>query len=218
MKYLIFFDINGTIIKRDERTDLPFTYAINKLLSLDNAMDNVDTSARSDKDVFIEVIAKKNLQFNEDLWQKFLILYEEQLNSFWDTDVWRENVDAIAFIKYVHEAGHLLSLITGELSIGAEYKLKKLGVWQYFKTGGFGEDGLKRFDIADQALEKAHHTFSESYDKMFVIGDTQLDILTARHLGAKIISITTGSHSKEKLLELKPDYIIDEFNEVKSIF
>lgn len=218
MKHLIFFDINGTIIKRDERTDLPFTYAINELLSSEDGMNGVDTSARSDKDVFMEVLEKKNIPFTEALWSDFLVLYENQLNAFWDTDVWRENVDACNFIKTLSEAGHLLSLITGELSIGAEYKLKKLGVWQYFKTGGFGEDGLRRFDIADQALNKALKVFKEPYDKLYVIGDTQLDILTARHLNATIISITTGSHSKEKLLELNPDYIIDEFKEITQLF
>jgi phosphoglycolate phosphatase-like HAD superfamily hydrolase len=218
MKYLIFFDINGTLIKRDSRTDLPFSHAVDKLLNLTNAMEGVDTSARSDQDVFMEVLDNHDLNYSDDLWEQFLVLYEDQLKLFWDTDVWRENVDACEFVKYVHEQGHYLSMITGELSIGAEYKLKKLGIWKYFKTGGFGEDGLKRFDIADSAYLKAKNIFEDDYDDLIVIGDTQLDIKTARHLKAKIISITTGSHSRDKLLELKPDYIIDEFKEIKAKF
>lgn len=211
MKYLIFFDINGTLIERDHRTDLPYTNAINNLLNVDNAMDGVDTSARSDQDVFIEVIGKYNIKYSETLWKAFLDLYKIQLECFKDSDVWRPNVDCIKFVEYLHNQGHLLTLITGELSIGAEYKLKKIGLWQYFRVGGFGEDGLKRFEIGDAALLKAKE-LNESYDNMVVIGDTQLDIKTARHLGAEVISITTGSHTKEQLLSMTPDKIIDDFS------
>ncbi|MBI9012757.1 MAG: HAD family hydrolase [Clostridiales bacterium] len=216
MKYLIFFDINGTIIQRDERTDLPFEYAMKELLSIDNPMNSIDTSARSDKDVFMEILSNFNIEFNETLWSDFLRLYEKQLILFKDSDVWRENVDAVPFIKWLSGTEHDLALITGELSIGAQYKLEKIGVWQYFQCGGFGEDGLKRFEIAEAGLKKANAMFE--YERIIVIGDTLLDIQTARHIDAEIISITTGSHSKELLMTLNPDYIIDEFWEIEHKF
>lgn len=214
MKYLIFFDINGTIVERDSRTDLPFAHAVENLLSVKDPMAGVDTSARSDKDVFMEVLNNFNLTFDESLWDKFLVLYEEQLEIYKDTDVWRANVDAIPFIKKLAGTEHHLALITGELSIGAKYKLEKLGVWHYFESGGFGEDGLRRFDIAEAAIKKS----TSDFDRIIVIGDTILDIQTARHIDAEIISITTGSHSREKLMTLNPDYIIDEFDEIKHKF
>lgn len=218
MASLIFFDINGTIIKRDERTDIPYQNAIDTFLNTQNAMAGVDTSARSDKDVFMEVINKLGQSFTEEKWLKFLDLYEQELEGFKSTDVWRENADALSFIEKLSKTNHKLSLITGELSIGAQYKLEKIGVWKYFPTGGFGEDGLRRFDIADTALEKAKNLYGNTYDNIFVIGDTCLDIRTARHLGAKVISITTGSHSKEKLEGENPDYIIDFFKEIENLF
>ncbi len=216
MNYLIFFDINGTIIERDERTDLPFAYAMKNLINVEDPMKNVDTSARSDKDVFMEVLRNFEVEFTESLWQEFLRLYKIQLEVFKDSDVWRDNVDAVEFIKWLSQTNHHLSLITGELSIGAKYKLEKIGVWKYFASGGFGEDGLRRFEIADEALRKADKLCE--YDKLIVIGDTLLDIQTARHLNAEVISITTGSHSREKLQTLNPDYLIDKFDEIKDKF
>ena len=218
MKALIFFDINGTIIKRDDRTDLPFTFAINNLLGIKDAMVGVDTTARSDQDVFIEVLEKQGKVFSEVLWQKFLALYEVQLNEFYESDVWRENADACGFIKKLHDKGYYLSLITGELKIGAAFKLKKLGLWKYFKAGGFGEDGLKRFDIADAAKRKADLILPTDYQACYVIGDTVLDIQTARHLKAKVISIATGSHSMEQLKVHKPDFLIHKFSEIENLF
>lgn len=218
MKVLIFFDINGTIIKRDSRTDIPYGQAIDILLNVSDGMAGVDTSARSDKDVFMEVLQKHNQSFSEEKWTEFMKIYLQQLEAFKETDVWRENADAVSFIKKLSATDHILSLITGELGIGAKYKLEKIDVWQHFKTGGFGEDGLRRFDIADAALEKARQAYGRDYTELFIIGDTILDIKTARHLGAKIISITTGSNTREELTAEKPDYLIDCFAEIEHLF
>ncbi len=164
-------------------------------------------------------LKKTEKTFSDDLWNGFMKEYKEQLENFKTSDVWRENADACSFIEKLSNTNHKLSMITGgELKIGAEYKLEKIGVWQHFPTGGFGEDGLKRFDIADTAFAKAKNLYGEDYDEIFIIGDTLLDIKTARHLGAKVISITTGSNSREELSELNPDYIIDRFEEIEGLF
>ncbi|PIE51862.1 hypothetical protein CSA37_09470 [Candidatus Fermentibacteria bacterium] len=218
MNTLIFFDINGTLIKRDERTDIPFSNAVNTLLGTDDAMNGVDTTARSDKDVFMEVLRNKSCGFSDELWSQFMSLYVNQLEQFSSTDVWRPNADAVPFVKKLHEAGYTLALITGELSVGAEYKLNKIGIWQCFLTGGYGEDGLCRFQIADSALEKVKLAAGCSFEKIWVTGDTVLDVQTAGHLGAGSIAITTGSHSREKLLGENPDHCIDCFREIEDMF
>lgn len=218
MKALIFFDINGTIIKRDNRTDIPYQIAIDKYLDKKNTMEGVNTSARSDKDVFIEVLDKYDQSFSEEKWNDFLNIYSQQLEAFKSSDVWRENADVVEFLNKLTKTPHILSLITGELSIGAKYKLEKIGVWKHFSIGGFGEDGLRRFNIAESALKKAVKMYGNNYDSIYVIGDTILDIKTARHLGAKVISITTGSNTKEELEAEKPDYIINSFKEIEDLF
>jgi len=68
MKPLIFFDINGTLITRDARTDLPFSRAVDRFLGSEDGMAGVDTSARSDKDVFMEVLTNHKKQFTERRW------------------------------------------------------------------------------------------------------------------------------------------------------
>lgn len=215
MKALIFFDINGTIIKRDSRTDLPYEYAVNQLLNIENSLALINTSARSDKDVLMEILDKNNLEFSNEIWQRFLQVYQEKLEEFRVTDVWRENADAVNFINNLSDKGYPLALITGELNIGAKYKLSKLNIWDKFITGGFGEDGLKRFEIAEKALDKTEKITEKKFTDLYIIGDTILDIKTARHLGAKIISIATGSNSYEELKAENPDYLIKKFSELK---
>ncbi len=216
---IIFFDINGTLIKRDERTDIPYENSVKKLLNIEKPMVGVDTSARSDKDVLIEILNKNNIAFTNSLWDKFLKIYQNELEKFKNTDVWRENADAISFVSYLYDKKYSLALITGELSIGAKYKLEKLGIWDKFITGGFGEDGLIRFDIADAAKKKLLNKKKNlKINDSYVIGDTTLDIKTARHLSAKCISITTGSNTRSELEELSPFKCIDKFYEIQDMF
>lgn len=215
---LLLFDINGTLVKRDARTDIPYSNALNGFLGTEDAMNGVDTSARSDKDVFIEVLRNHGTSFTEDKWNSFLKLYETELERFAGTGVWRGNADAVPFVKSLYQAGYHLALITGELSIGAEYKLREIGIWNCFMAGGFGEDALGRFEIADAALTRIRGLTGLAFSSVFVIGDTVLDIETARHLGAASIAVTTGSHSRERLMSAGPDYCIDRFRELNGLF
>lgn len=218
MNPLIFFDINGTLIERDARTDLPFSNAVDKTLHLKDAMSGVNTAARSDQDVFREVLSIHHLTYSDDLWKRLMTHYQTELAQYQTTDIWRPNVDCIDFLSKIAKTNVDLSMITGELAIGAAYKLKKIGVWHYFNTGGFGEDGLTRFEIADRALLKAEAFFKKKYDQLWVIGDTILDIKTARHLGAKVIAITTGANTRDELASYKPDYIIDQYKDLPDLF
>jgi phosphoglycolate phosphatase len=94
MSDLIFFDINGTIIERDDRTDLPYIEAANELLYTDNAMKDVNNAARSDMDVFREILLNHKVDYTEALWTNFLQIYEKKLEKYKTTDIWRVNKDA----------------------------------------------------------------------------------------------------------------------------
>lgn len=218
MGTLILFDVNGTLIMRDSRTDIPYSQAVDLLLGTDNAMKGVDTSARSDRDVLMEVLRREGVDYTESLWSRFMDIYVSKLEEFRTTDVWRANADAVPFVRKLSKAGYTMVLITGELSVGAEFKLTKIGIWDRFLTGGYGEDGLRRFDIADSAIRKVQALTGRQFESMFVMGDTVLDIETARHLGAESVAITTGSHSRKELLEAGPDHCIDRFGEVENLF
>ncbi len=218
MSKLIFFDINGTIIERDSRTDLPYFDAANELLYVDNAMKNINNAARSDMDVFREILLNHNIEYNKALWNEFLTIYEKKLKEYSKTDIWRPNKNIISFLNKLEKTDHKLALITGELKIGSKYKLEKIDVWKHFETGGFGEDNISRYGIAEVALKKATSLYGNSFDEIYVIGDTILDITTARHINAKIISITTGANTKKELEKYNPDMIINNFNKIKRLF
>ncbi len=130
LKALIFFDINGTIIMRDRRTDLPYYQAIDKCLGLTDGMAGVDNSARSDQDVFREVLRNHQIAYSDALWQNFLTVFSDCLKSFQTSDIWRQNVDVVPFIKKLANSKHHLALISGELHCRSGTKKSHRPLWQ----------------------------------------------------------------------------------------
>lgn len=51
----------------------------------------------------------------------------------------------------------------------------------------------------------------------FMVGDTENDILPANKLGVSTIAVTTGIRNRHHLIELNPEYLIDNIEEVKDI-
>ena len=114
------------------------------------------------------------------------------------------------------------ALLTGNLSVAAEIKLRSVGLWQFFENApnAFGEISHERNDLAIEA----GNLFSQKYDfdfspkQFIVIGDTPNDILCARHFGAKCVAVLTGrNQTREKLENEKPDIVIEDLNDTKKL-
>jgi phosphoglycolate phosphatase-like HAD superfamily hydrolase len=57
--------------------------------------------------------------------------------------------------------------------------------------------------------------FNISFNDTIFITDSTGDIVEAREVGYKSIGIRTGVHSKEELLELNPEIVVDSFEELE---
>jgi phosphoglycolate phosphatase len=53
---------------------------------------------------------------------------------------------------------------------------------------------------------------------LFYIGDTTVDVESARHAGAKTVAVSWGLNTAEALAKAKPDYLVDHPAELLSIF
>jgi phosphoglycolate phosphatase len=106
-----------------------------------------------------------------------------------------------------------IGLLTGNLRAGAKVKLGHFGIYDHFAFGGFGDHHYDRDDVAREALQAAHaHTASTiPGDRVWVIGDTPLDVQCARAIGARVVAVATGVHSVEQLQATSPDLTLADF-------
>jgi phosphoglycolate phosphatase-like HAD superfamily hydrolase len=112
----------------------------------------------------------------------------------------------------------MLGLLTGNIRLGAEIKLRHFDLWEVFETGGFADDHEERDQIAAIAHERGSRLLNEDLrgEQVLVIGDTPLDIRCARAIGAKVLAVATGGHPLAELLAHHPDWAVGDLRKVKA--
>lgn len=108
-----------------------------------------------------------------------------------------------------------LGLLTGNVRAGAEAKLGHFGLFGHFGFGGFGDRHFDRDDVAREALAVARERCGAQVtgDRIWVIGDTPLDVQCARAIGANVAAVATGIHTVAELAATKPDLLFADLGD-----
>jgi phosphoglycolate phosphatase-like HAD superfamily hydrolase len=100
-------------------------------------------------------------------------------------------------------------LLTGNMRGGAEAKLRHYGLWTYFSTGGFGDDGVDRPDIARAAISRVRGLYGPRADHGVLIGDTPYDVAAGKDVGLRVVVVSSAAHSSAALRSLDPWWVVD---------
>jgi phosphoglycolate phosphatase len=97
--------------------------------------------------------------------------------------------------------GVLLGITSGAMEASAHIKLSRADLNRYFSFGGFGSDSNDRAELTLKAIERAEVIRGHQLDRqrVFVVGDTPLDIAAGHHCGAVAVGVATGKYSVEDL-------------------
>jgi phosphoglycolate phosphatase-like HAD superfamily hydrolase len=112
-------------------------------------------------------------------------------------------------------AGIHLGLLTGNVRAGARAKLSHYGLFEHFAFGGFGDEHFDRDDVAREALATARQHVGDGVptERIWVIGDTPLDVRCARAIGARVIAVATGTHTVDQLAAARPDLVLPDLSD-----
>ena len=104
----------------------------------------------------------------------------------------------------------VLGLLTGNIRLGAEIKLRHFDLWEVFQFGGFADDHEERDHIAAAALARGRRVLGKNLQpqEVVVIGDTPFDVRCGKFIGAKTLAVATGGAKLEELKPLKPDWAV----------
>lgn len=109
----------------------------------------------------------------------------------------REAIDA------AHSARMAVGLGTGNIREGARVKLTRVGLFEKFSFGGFGDDHELRPELIRKGAERGAQQLGVSLSaaRVVVIGDTPKDVSAAQAIGAESIGVATGGYSSQQLRE-----------------
>src|SRR2546423_9241238 len=111
----------------------------------------------------------------------------------------------------------VIGLLTGNIRLGAEIKLRHYELWESFVTGAFGDDHEERNCIAGVARERGEKLLGEKLqgEEILVIGDTPLDVECAKSIDARVLAVATGNYGRKELMAHKQTWTVDTLEEIE---
>lgn len=217
---MLLFDIDGTLLMTGGAGRIAFERAFEELFGIQNAWGNTVPDGKTDPIIIREIAdrtVRRELQKEEytRLCERYLLYFSEEIT---DSPRFRLLPGVPKLLDLLAGMEHLiLGIVTGNFENAAWAKLEKGGLKHHFKFGGFGSDSWDRAEITRIALERGLESGAKQVSKenIFVIGDTQHDILAAKKLGLKSVAVETGNTPKQELTALRPDYFFADFSDAE---
>ncbi|PKD42542.1 HAD family hydrolase [Rhodohalobacter barkolensis] len=214
MKPILLFDIDGTLLHVRKKFLHEVIHQILKEFKLTSvSLKNRSFAGRTDRDIFSELILEHSQ--TDDLYDsissRYISLMTENLSA---TDV--EAIDGIfGMIEFAQKHDLHIGLCTGNYREVAQAKVEAIGLEGTFLFGGYGCNHHDRIHLPKLAKLEYQDVFKRTAraEDFIIIGDTPNDIRCARHFGARVIAVTTGSFSFDQLTDHKPDLILDSLEE-----
>ena len=220
MVRFVLFDIDGTLIRTGGTGIRAFARTFATIFGVHEGLEKIRFAGRTDVSLVREMFTLGNIAHTEENFRRFFDTYAHWLDHLMkdcDGDVCPGVMEFIRELDQLPQPP-LIGLLTGNLKLGAEIKLRHFKLWEVFKTGAFADDHEERNQIAVVARERGiralnHHLPGE---QILVIGDTLHDIRCARAIGAKVIAVATGGDSLEELKQHQPDWAVNDLTEIRA--
>ena len=218
---LYLFDIDGTIMLRNYETKnpSPFRTMLKEFLNIKNPVFNFKYAGRTDLWI-IKTIYKKefNREIPTHLLEKALIFYKNAFNRYAMKDDYLLLIGVKKLIEIIYNHPNtLLGIITGNIAFTGKKKLELVGMKKFFNFGIYGDKDNTRTSMVKEAIDLVTEKYS-SPTKIYVIGDTPLDIISAKENKAISVAVATGpNYSYDDLLKYKPDFLHKDFSNYEKI-
>jgi len=218
MVRLVLFDVDGTLIRTGGAGVEAFGRTMASLFNCPDGTERMKFAGRTDVSLVRELFRLNRIDPTADNFQRFFDGYPfwlDHLLEHCQGGVCRGARELLEGFRALPQPP-VVGLLTGNIRLGAELKLRRFGLWDYFETGAFADDGEDRDRIATVAKRRGSQGVGGHLrgDQIVVVGDTAHDIQCGRSIGAKVLAVATGGASMEQLRPHQPDRLVEDLLQI----
>lgn len=222
IRKLLLFDIDGTLLHSKGASREAKALAMEEIFG---TAGNVRTHAfggKTDWQILREVLEPhgiSGLEIGQKMPTFERVFAENMAKIIGNFDV-QALAGAHELVNYLDQRDDImLGIVTGNTSQTAPVKLKAAGFDPaMFPVGAYGSEADDRNELPklalDRAIAKARQEIAPN--DVIIIGDTVNDVLCARAIGAKVVTVFTGFEDRDLLIASDPDIMLDDLTSFRT--
>ena len=208
----VLFDIDGTLITTGGAGMRAFANVAHHTFGVPDGTARISFAGRTDLGIIRDFFTQAGIPPTPDNFARFLkdyLFWLDQLLHELPGKVLPGVHDLLRSLRLLPEPP-LIGLLTGNIRLGGELKLRRFGLWEEFAMGAFGDDHEDRNRLAAIAHQRVGERLGRSLEggEILIIGDTPLDIACARAIRARCLAVATGGATHSVLAEHQPDWLV----------
>jgi phosphoglycolate phosphatase len=220
MVRLVLFDIDGTLVRTGGAGVEAFRKVFAAEFGATDGFERLKFAGRTDTGLVREFFEFHKIPMTPENTQRFFEHYVFLLDHILAQNTHRPIAGVMEFIAGLRALPYppALGLLTGNIRLGAEIKLRHCGIWEIFEIGAFADDGEDRSHIAAAARERGRRLLGQKLrgEEILVVGDTPHDIRCGKFIGAKVLAVATGGATLDELKDHPADRAVEDLTEVSA--
>lgn len=220
MVRLVLFDIDGTLVHTGHAGTKAFAQTFAHVFGLKHGSEKMKFAGRTDVSLVREFFKIHGVPESPENFQQFFENYVFWLEQILGHSIGHECIGVRKFIEDLQDLPQppVIGLLTGNIQLGAEIKLRHFGLWDGFIMGGFADDHEERNHIAVAALQRGRRVLDAHLhpQQVVVIGDTPHDVRCGKFIGAKTLAVATGGSTFEELQPHGADWTVPDLTHINA--
>lgn len=210
----LLFDIDGTLLLTGNAGVRALHRALRAAFDIPDPPE-VPFGGRTDQFILREMLEKKGIPPSDENFFKLRAEYQKHLPSTLADGGGKvlPGVRPLLQILADHPSVRL-GLLTGNLPEAAHAKLQFFQLDAYFEFGIYGDHSHDRCELAWEAAQQIRTGYGSLDPRQIcIIGDTEQDVLCAKHIGARVIACCTGAGTKQELMDAGADHVVESLQD-----
>ncbi len=218
-KKLLLFDIDGTLLASGGAGIRALEAAATEQFG-DGNLRGIDIAGRTDSLIARQVLVRQGLEATPERIAAFVDCYLGHLTTLLPQVEGHLLPGVVRLLETLKaREDFILALLTGNVARGAELKLAHYGVWHFFEFGAYADDHHDRNELGPAARTRAREIHGVDFppERIYVLGDTPHDIACGKAIGARVIAVASGKHTRADLAAHAPEFIFDDLCNIAAV-